>query len=176
MSPHYDSLLGKLMVWAPTRAEACDKMAKALAVTKLQGTPNNLEFLRVGSCSGRLCLLLGHSWSALSEPRQLPCIICSLRCRQQLCQSRPPPLTTAQALVADPRFRAGDTTTRFLEGFSFVPHVAEVSAAPVRQGSTAVLPTVLLAAAPAAAHRLCPHVHLNLHLLTAPTGANQHPN
>lgn len=31
-----------------------------------------------------------------------------------------------RAVVADPRFRAGDTSTRFLEGFHFVPHVAEV--------------------------------------------------
>lgn len=31
-----------------------------------------------------------------------------------------------RAVVADPRFRAGDTTTRFLEGFHFVPHVAQV--------------------------------------------------
>ncbi|KAG2435985.1 hypothetical protein HYH02_011698 [Chlamydomonas schloesseri] len=76
VSPHYDSLLAKLMVWAPTRAEAVAKMAAALAKTELQGVPNNVEFLR--------------------------------------------------AVVADPRFLAGDTTTRFLEGFHFVPHVAEV--------------------------------------------------
>lgn len=31
-----------------------------------------------------------------------------------------------RALVADPRFGMGDTTTRFLEGFHFTPHVAEV--------------------------------------------------
>lgn len=31
-----------------------------------------------------------------------------------------------RAVVADPRFKAGDTTTRFLEGFHFVPHVAQV--------------------------------------------------
>ncbi|KAG2494459.1 hypothetical protein HYH03_007511 [Edaphochlamys debaryana] len=76
VSPHYDSLLAKLMVWAPTREEAVEKMAAALAQTELQGVPNNVEFLR--------------------------------------------------AVVADPRFRAGDTTTRFLEGFHFVPHVAQV--------------------------------------------------
>lgn len=29
-------------------------------------------------------------------------------------------------LVRDPRFIAGDTTTKFLEGFSFTPRVAEV--------------------------------------------------
>ncbi|GIL54638.1 hypothetical protein Vafri_10369 [Volvox africanus] len=76
VSPHYDSLLAKLMVWAPTRQEAVAKMVQALGKTELQGVPNNVEFLR--------------------------------------------------AVVTDPRFIAGDTTTRFLEGFRFVPHVAEV--------------------------------------------------
>lgn len=47
VSPHYDSLLGKLMVWAPTRQEAVQKMAAALQATKLQGTPNNLPLLKV---------------------------------------------------------------------------------------------------------------------------------
>ncbi|KXZ51620.1 hypothetical protein GPECTOR_12g584 [Gonium pectorale] len=78
VSPHYDSLLGKLMVWAPTRQEAAAKMAAALAKTELQGVPNNVEFLR--------------------------------------------------SVVADPRFLAGHYTTRFLEGFHFVPHVAQVLA------------------------------------------------
>lgn len=47
VSPHYDSLLAKLMVWAPTRQEAVQKMATALSATKLQGPPNNLQLLRV---------------------------------------------------------------------------------------------------------------------------------
>lgn len=47
VSPHYDSLLAKLMVWAPTREEAVSKMATALAATKLQGPPNNLQLLQV---------------------------------------------------------------------------------------------------------------------------------
>lgn len=36
VSPHYDSLLAKLMVWAPTREEAVAKMAEALEATALQ--------------------------------------------------------------------------------------------------------------------------------------------
>lgn len=36
VSPHYDSLLAKLMVWAPTRDEAVAKMAEALEATALQ--------------------------------------------------------------------------------------------------------------------------------------------
>ena len=50
VSPHYDSLLAKLMVWAPTRKEAVHKMAEALEATKLQGTPNNLQLLKVRAC------------------------------------------------------------------------------------------------------------------------------
>lgn len=46
VSPHYDSLLAKLMVWAPTREEAIETMATALFETALQGVPNNVEFLR----------------------------------------------------------------------------------------------------------------------------------
>ncbi|MEW5305221.1 MAG: hypothetical protein WDW36_007777 [Sanguina aurantia] len=46
VSPNYDSLLGKLMVFADTRAEAIEKMKAALGATRLQGVPNNLEFLR----------------------------------------------------------------------------------------------------------------------------------
>jgi acetyl/propionyl-CoA carboxylase alpha subunit len=36
VSPHYDSLLAKAMVWAPTRAEAAAKMSALLAQIKLQ--------------------------------------------------------------------------------------------------------------------------------------------
>lgn len=78
ISPHYDSLLAKAMVWAPTRAEAAAKMSAMLNASQIQGTPNNLEFLR--------------------------------------------------ALVVDSRFLAGDTSTRFLEKFSFIPHCVEVVA------------------------------------------------
>lgn len=46
VSPHYDSLLGKLMVWAPTRALAVERIQKAIDATRLRGAPNNVEFLR----------------------------------------------------------------------------------------------------------------------------------
>ncbi|KIZ06735.1 UreA carboxylase [Monoraphidium neglectum] len=45
VSPYYDSMLAKLMVYAPTREAAIAKMAEAIAATRLQGVPNNLEFL-----------------------------------------------------------------------------------------------------------------------------------
>lgn len=78
VSPHYDSLLGKLMVWAPTREEAVQRMLSALEATRLKGVPTNLEFLR--------------------------------------------------QLVADEGFKAGLTTTRFLDTFHFQPRLVEVLA------------------------------------------------
>lgn len=76
ISPYYDSLLGKLMVFAPTREAAVEKMKAAIAATTIKGVPNNLEFLA--------------------------------------------------AIVADPRFAKGDTTTKFLEDLAFNPSVIEV--------------------------------------------------
>ena len=46
ISPNYDSLLAKVMVHAPTRAEAITRMRAALAATALKGVPTNLEFLQ----------------------------------------------------------------------------------------------------------------------------------
>ncbi|KAI8468536.1 MAG: allophanate hydrolase subunit 2-domain-containing protein [Monoraphidium minutum] len=76
VSPYYDSMLAKLMVYAPTRAAAITKLQAALDLVRLKGVPNNLEFL---------------------------------------CE-----------LSRDPRLVAGNTTTSFLEGMSFKPHVMEV--------------------------------------------------
>jgi len=45
ISPYYDSMLGKLMVYAPTRDLAVAKIREAIAATQLKGVPNNLEFL-----------------------------------------------------------------------------------------------------------------------------------
>ena len=38
VTPYYDSLLAKLMVFAPTRAEAIAKLVDALSKTKVRGT------------------------------------------------------------------------------------------------------------------------------------------
>jgi geranyl-CoA carboxylase alpha subunit len=43
--PHYDSMLGKLVAHAPTRAEAIDQLAAALDRTELLGLPTNRAFL-----------------------------------------------------------------------------------------------------------------------------------
>ncbi|MDR0931044.1 MAG: acetyl-CoA carboxylase biotin carboxylase subunit [Clostridiales bacterium] len=43
---HYDSMLGKLIVWANTRDEAIAKMDSALSELIIEGVGNNIEFLR----------------------------------------------------------------------------------------------------------------------------------
>jgi geranyl-CoA carboxylase alpha subunit len=45
VSPHYDSMLGKLVVHAPTREQAIDQLAAALDRTELLGLPTNRRFL-----------------------------------------------------------------------------------------------------------------------------------
>ncbi|NEJ19435.1 acetyl-CoA carboxylase biotin carboxylase subunit [Rhizobium leguminosarum] len=46
VSPYYDSLIAKLIVHAPTRAEAMARMRKALAGTEVEGISTNIPFLR----------------------------------------------------------------------------------------------------------------------------------
>ena len=45
VTPYYDAMLGKLIVHAPTRAEAIDRLIGALAQTELLGLPSNRGFL-----------------------------------------------------------------------------------------------------------------------------------
>jgi len=42
--PHYDSLLAKLIVWAPTRAEAIARGKRALAEYEIEGVPTTIPF------------------------------------------------------------------------------------------------------------------------------------
>lgn len=44
---HYDSLLGKLIVWAPTREQAIKKLRRALGETAVQGVPTTIPFHEV---------------------------------------------------------------------------------------------------------------------------------
>ena len=44
VSPYYDSLIGKLIVHAPTRAEAVVRMRQALEATKIEGVRTNVAF------------------------------------------------------------------------------------------------------------------------------------
>ncbi|MBY5444008.1 acetyl-CoA carboxylase biotin carboxylase subunit [Rhizobium leguminosarum] len=46
VSPYYDSLIAKLIVHAPTRAEAMASMREALAGTEVEGISTNIPFLR----------------------------------------------------------------------------------------------------------------------------------
>ena len=46
VSPYYDSLIAKVIVHAPTRNEALDKMRQALATTRVDGISTNIPFLR----------------------------------------------------------------------------------------------------------------------------------
>jgi acetyl-CoA carboxylase biotin carboxylase subunit len=43
---HYDSLLSKLIVYAPDRATACERMTQALRAAVYLGIPTNVDFLR----------------------------------------------------------------------------------------------------------------------------------
>ena len=45
VTPHFDSMLGKLIAHAPTRTEAIDRLAHALDQTRLLGLPTNRAFL-----------------------------------------------------------------------------------------------------------------------------------
>ena len=45
LSPLYDSLIGKVVVWEESRTRAVEKMKKALAKTVIFGLPSNISFL-----------------------------------------------------------------------------------------------------------------------------------
>jgi geranyl-CoA carboxylase alpha subunit len=45
VTPHYDSMLGKLIAHAPTRSEAIEKLSAGLNQTTLMGLPTNRAFL-----------------------------------------------------------------------------------------------------------------------------------
>jgi acetyl/propionyl-CoA carboxylase alpha subunit len=44
--PFYDSMLAKLIVWAPDRESACARLSQALRDTAYLGIPTNVDFLR----------------------------------------------------------------------------------------------------------------------------------
>jgi acetyl-CoA carboxylase biotin carboxylase subunit len=44
VSPHYDSLIGKLITWAPTRVEAIHRMAVALDEFRVEGVETTIPF------------------------------------------------------------------------------------------------------------------------------------
>ncbi len=46
ISPDYDSMIAKLVVWAPTRAEAIARLARAIGEYTIEGVPTTLPLLR----------------------------------------------------------------------------------------------------------------------------------
>ncbi|HKI98280.1 MAG TPA: biotin carboxylase N-terminal domain-containing protein [bacterium] len=77
VSPHYDSLLAKLIAWGPSREEALRRMARLLAAGRVAGIASNLPFLqgviahpvfRSGDYSTRF---LDEHGAALADP-ELP--------------------------------------------------------------------------------------------------------
>ncbi|OYU72820.1 MAG: 3-methylcrotonyl-CoA carboxylase, partial [Burkholderiales bacterium PBB5] len=46
ISPHYDSMIAKLIVWGDNRAQALARLDAALAATRIVGLHSNLAFLR----------------------------------------------------------------------------------------------------------------------------------
>ena len=44
VTPYYDSMIAKLIVWAPTRREAVDLMRRALAKTQVDGPHTTIDF------------------------------------------------------------------------------------------------------------------------------------
>jgi 3-methylcrotonyl-CoA carboxylase alpha subunit len=45
VSPFYDPMIGKVIVWGATRTQAIERMAHALAHTQIHGVKTNLQFL-----------------------------------------------------------------------------------------------------------------------------------
>jgi 3-methylcrotonyl-CoA carboxylase alpha subunit len=52
ISPHYDSMIAKLIVWGDTRAQALARLDAALAATHIVGPATNVAFLRRVVASG----------------------------------------------------------------------------------------------------------------------------
>jgi acetyl-CoA/propionyl-CoA carboxylase, biotin carboxylase, biotin carboxyl carrier protein len=46
ISPDYDSMIAKLIVWAPTRAQAIARLARAIDEYEIEGVPTTLRLLR----------------------------------------------------------------------------------------------------------------------------------
>ncbi|WP_457306347.1 ATP-binding protein, partial [Polaromonas sp. P5_E6] len=59
VSPHYDSMLGKLVVHAATREQAIDRLVAALGRTEVLGLPTNRQFL--SACLAHPMFRTGHA-------------------------------------------------------------------------------------------------------------------
>lgn len=68
--PHYDSMIGKLIVHAPTRAEAIDKMQQALLELKIEGVTTTAVFHRAVLADSEF--IAGNVTTRWVEERFLP--------------------------------------------------------------------------------------------------------
>lgn len=59
VSPHYDSMLGKLVAHAATREQAIDQLVAALGRTEVLGLPTNRQFL--SACLAHPVFRVGHA-------------------------------------------------------------------------------------------------------------------
>jgi acetyl-CoA carboxylase biotin carboxylase subunit len=62
----YDSLLGKLIIWAPERAEACERMKRALSEMVIEGVPTTIP-LHLGIVQSELFKKGGPTTAFLDE-------------------------------------------------------------------------------------------------------------
>ena len=131
VTPYYDSLLAKLMVYAPTREEAIAKLADALKKTKVL-----LRRLSLPACKHekhivcfRGCSAAQHAVSCTSRVVLVVSVLQPMQCHlwAQL-KGIPTNLELCAAIAASEKFAKGDTTTAFLNDFPFSPHAVEVVA------------------------------------------------
>jgi 3-methylcrotonyl-CoA carboxylase alpha subunit len=106
ISPHYDSMIAKLIVWGEDRAQALARLDAALRDTHIMGLHTNVAFLRrvVGShglCHGRP----GHRADRARDGRR-----CSKRRRCRW--SWPPPAVVAHRLAAEGALEGADPWSR----------------------------------------------------------------
>ncbi|MGH6648945.1 acetyl/propionyl/methylcrotonyl-CoA carboxylase subunit alpha [Aquabacterium sp.] len=81
ISPHYDSMIAKLIAWGPTREQALDRLDAALSELHITGLHTNTAFVRriIGTPSFRQAnldtALIERERDALFSPETLPALV-----------------------------------------------------------------------------------------------------
>lgn len=135
VTPYYDSLLAKLMVFAPDRPAAIAKLQAALAATQVQSCPQaaaGVAHSLTPRHELRAVLFLGNNTlhAIRSRTASKRCVHVPALCASSCLQLKgiPNNLELCKAIAASEAFAAGRTTTAFLADFPFAPHAAEVVA------------------------------------------------
>lgn len=121
VSTHYDSLLAKLVVWAPNRAMACERLSLALRDAVYLGIATNVDFLRrvVDDAAFRSAELstdmLKHRPDLAAGPQDAP-DDCTLAAAL-LCQVLVPRGATAAAAPDATAASSGTLAWRAYQGF-----------------------------------------------------------